>query len=122
MLRITTANSPAEQRWILQGRLVGPWIAELETVWKRRRRFETQRCVVDLTEVTLIDKRGQKMLKTMRRAGAELIARGVYLAHIVSDIKSQCKRASQPRPVPRAKHLRPSTWPAPSAEEHRRSR
>ena len=122
MLRITTTDSPIEQRWILQGRLVEPWIAELETGWKKRGRNDMRRCVVDLTEVTLIDKRGEKMLKAMRRAGAELIARGVYLRHLVDDIKSQRKLASPSRPVPRAKELSPSMRPVPSARRRWRPR
>ena len=122
MLRITTSDSPIEQRWILQGRLAEPWIAELETSWKKRKQYEMRRCVVDLTQVTLIDKRGEKMLKTMRRAGAELIARGVYLSHLVDDIKSQCKQSSESRPIPRAKDSRPSIRPAPLAGRRGRSR
>jgi anti-anti-sigma regulatory factor len=92
MLRITVTDGPVEQRWILQGRLVAPWVAALETSWEKRCRYEKRRCVVDLSEVTLIDKRGEKALKAMRRAGAELIARGVYLRHLVDDIESQWKR------------------------------
>jgi hypothetical protein len=93
MLRITITDGAVEQRWILQGRLVAPWVAELETCWKKSRsRHDMRKCVVDLSEVTLIDKRGEKLLKTMRRAGAELIASGVYTKHVVEGIDSQCKR------------------------------
>ena len=30
MLRVTISDGPKEQRWLLQGRLESPWIAELE--------------------------------------------------------------------------------------------
>jgi len=122
MLRIMITDNPVEQRWILQGRLVAPWIAELETSWKKRIRHEMRRCVVDLTEVTVIDKRGEKVLKAMRRAGAELVARGVYLRHLVDDINSEWKREVKSRPVPRAKNLRQLPGPAPSAGRRGRSR
>ena len=92
MLRITITDGPAEQRWILQGRLVAPWVAELETSWKKSRsRQDIRRRVVDLSEVTLIDSQGERLLRTMRRAGAELVACGVYTKHVVEDINSQCK-------------------------------
>jgi hypothetical protein len=91
MLRITISEGGSEQRWILQGRLVEPWIAELETTWKERNRH-ARRYVVDLSEVTLIDKRGERLLRAMWRAGAELIARGVYLRYLVDDINSRCRR------------------------------
>jgi hypothetical protein len=92
MLRITISDGGSEQRWILQGRLVEPWVAELETRWKERTHRDACRCVVDLTEVTLIDKRGEKLLRAMWRAGADLIARGVYLRYLVDDINSRCRR------------------------------
>jgi translation initiation factor IF-2 len=93
MLRITITDGAVEQRWILQGRLVAPWVAELETSWKKSHsRLDMRKCVVDLSEVTLIDKRGEELLKAMRRAGAELIACGVYTKHVVEGIDSQCKR------------------------------
>jgi hypothetical protein len=92
MLRITITEGANEQRWILQGRLVEPWVEELETSWKKRNRHEARKRVVDLTEVTLIDKHGEKVLKAMSRAGAELVADGVYLKHLVEGICSQCGR------------------------------
>jgi anti-anti-sigma regulatory factor len=92
MLRITVTNGPAEQRWILQGRLIAPWIGELESSWKESlSRHHPQRCVVDLTEVTLIDERGEKLLEAMKRAGAEFIACGVYVKHVLEVIDSQCE-------------------------------
>jgi hypothetical protein len=92
MLRTTISEGTSEQRWVLQGRLVEPWVAELETNWKERSRHDTSRYVVDLSEVTLIDKRGEKLLRAMWRAGAELIARGVYLRFLVDGINSRCRR------------------------------
>ena len=92
MLRITISDEASEQRWILQGRLVEPWVGELETSWKERNQHDSRRCVVDLSEVTLIDKRGEKLLRAMWRAGADLVAGGVYFRYIVDEINSRCRR------------------------------
>ena len=92
MLRITISQGAVEQRWILQGRLVEPWVAELERSWKKSHsQGESRRCVVDLSDVTLIDERGEKLLRAMRRTGAEFIACGVYVKHVVEGINRQCK-------------------------------
>jgi len=93
MLRITINDNDLEQRWILQGRLVAPWVEELETSWKKCSCDDGRRCVVDLSEVTLIDKRGKKILRAMRRAGAELTASGVYFRYVVDEINARCKRS-----------------------------
>lgn len=92
MLRITITEAPSEQRWTLQGRLIGPWIGELEASWKESRsRRDAMRYVVDLTDVTLIDERGEKLLEAMKRAGAEFIACGVYIKHVLEVIDSECE-------------------------------
>jgi hypothetical protein len=91
MLRIMISEGPIEQRWIVQGRLEAPWVEELETSWKTRRRRAACRCVVDLTNVTSIDDRGKKVLKAMRRTGVEFIASGVYAKHIIELISSNYK-------------------------------
>ena len=93
MLRITIIESSVEQRWVLQGRLVEPWVSELRSSWaKSRSRQDNRRCVVDLSEVTLIGKSGEKVLRAIRRAGAELVACGVYMEHVVGKIQSQVRR------------------------------
>ncbi len=92
MLRIVISNEPVEQRWILQGRLTAPWVAELETAWnKSQSEHDPRKCVVDLTDVTRIDEHGEELLKTMRKAGAEFIACGVYVKHVVEVIDGECK-------------------------------
>ncbi len=92
MLRIMISDGPVEQRWILEGRLVVPWVAELEKSWKESRsQGDVRRCVVDLSEITLIDAQGETLLKSMRKAGAELIACGVYIKYVVELINNQCK-------------------------------
>lgn len=93
MLRVTITDTPIEQRWTLQGRLIEPWVAELRSSWKKKRRLrKDRRCVVDLSDVTLIDKCGEHMLKVMIDSGADLIACGVYTAHVVESIKNHSKR------------------------------
>ena len=92
MLRISISDSGSERRWFIQGRLVEPWVSELENVWEASRcEREERSCVVDLTDVTAIDERGEKVLKAMRQAGAVLIACGAYTSHVVAGINSQCK-------------------------------
>ncbi len=82
MLRITINETPTEKRWILQGRLVGPWVGELRTSWKRTHRNNGGRtCIVDLSDVTFIDNRGERLLRTMSKEGAQFIATGIYIKH-----------------------------------------
>jgi ABC-type transporter Mla MlaB component len=87
MLRITIAETPSEQRWTLEGRLVQPWISELQSCWTRTETARRERkCVVDLTDVTFIDKSGEKALAELSKEGAELIATGCYTLHVIQNL------------------------------------
>jgi hypothetical protein len=84
VLKITRTVTPAEEKWILQGRLVGLWVSELRRNWKKTHRADlNRRCVVDLNEVTSIDKKGETLLRTMSKQGARFIATGIYIKHVL---------------------------------------
>jgi hypothetical protein len=93
MLRITVAETATEQRWTLEGRLVGPWVGELRTCWKKRHRSQNGRaCTVDLSGVTFIDKRGQRLLRTMSEEDTQFICTGMYIKHVLDQLKPSGKR------------------------------
>ena len=92
MLRITIVDSKTEQRWVLHGRLVQAWVDELRSAWKASLSVTGERrWVVDLTDVTAIDKGGEEVLRAMKVAGADLLACGVYTKHVVDGIRSHCR-------------------------------
>jgi hypothetical protein len=90
MLRITVTESTSEQRWILQGRLTGPTIEELITSWRANRWCQpSQNCVVDLNEITSINKDGEQVLLMMLREGAKFVATGLYTKHLLESLSVQ---------------------------------
>lgn len=93
MLRITIAETATEQRWTLDGRLVGPWVGELRACWKKTHRNHSgQTCIVDLNEVTFIDKGGERLLRRMAKQGARFVASGLYVKHVLDQLKPNGKR------------------------------
>lgn len=84
MLKITKTETPTQETWILQGRLVGLWVSELRRSWKMTHRTGNNRkCIVDLNEVTFIDRKGERLLRSMSKEGAQLIATGIYTKHVL---------------------------------------
>jgi anti-anti-sigma regulatory factor len=78
MLRITTHNRETEMRLVVEGKLAGPWVAELERCWQTA--ISAQACspiLVDLTAVSYVDAEGKELLTRMRRNGAELLVTGL---------------------------------------------
>ena len=89
MLKITMTKTPAEERWILHGRLIGPWVRELQAVWRNTHRAdERQHCVFDLNDVTLVDKSGEKLLMALAQEGVQFEASGIYVPDVVEQLKS----------------------------------
>ena len=93
MLKISFSETPAEERWILEGRLSGAWVRELRASWKKNHQTDKKRaCIVDLNEVTFIDKTGEGLLRVLRDEGAQFISGGCYVRHIVKRLKGRRKR------------------------------
>jgi hypothetical protein len=85
MLRITVDNDGALWRLHLAGRLAGAWVAETENTW-RSAAVSGRPVEVDMREVTGIDEAGRCLLRTMNRAGARFIAKGVAMEALVEEI------------------------------------
>jgi outer membrane protein TolC/anti-anti-sigma regulatory factor len=93
MLKISFSETPAEEKWILEGRLSGAWVRELRANWKKHHRTDKKRaCIVDMNEVTFIDKTGERLLLALRNEGAQFILGGCYVRHIVERLKVPRKR------------------------------
>ena len=94
MLKITITDSHDKQTWSLQGQLVGQWAAELKSTWREQRHAgDTRRCIVELTEVTSIDRKGEAVLAEIMSQGAEFIASDVYTKHLLRNLRSELKRS-----------------------------
>ena len=92
MLKITVTNTAREERWTLHGRLVAPWVSELKASWKREHETaQSRKCIVNLDEVTFIDKSGERMLRSMSKQGAQFIAGDLYIKHVVDRLKCKSK-------------------------------
>ncbi len=88
MLKITIMETTSERRWIVHGRFIGPWVNELRTTWKRAHRSQDKRaCIIDLSDVTFIDKSGERLLRAMSKKGAQLMAGGLYVKHVLEQLK-----------------------------------
>jgi outer membrane protein TolC len=92
MLKISFSEIPTEEKWILEGRLTEPWVRGLRTSWKRNHRTAKERaCIVDLNEITFVDKSGERLLRAMVREGAQCVASGIYIKHILENLTTKGK-------------------------------
>ena len=88
MLRFSYYRGDGGDRWHLCGRLSGPWVDELRTVWRRVREHSPQtHAVIDLREVTFIDEAGEHLLAEIQSAGADFVVTGVDHKHMLANLK-----------------------------------
>jgi hypothetical protein len=93
VLRITIDDEAMVQRWTLQGRLSGPWVAQLKSNWEKSHGANGHRkYVVDVSGVTFVDLDGERVLAAMIKDGAEFIATGVYTKHVLHMLEKRRQR------------------------------
>jgi anti-anti-sigma regulatory factor len=96
MLKITTIDTGVQRKLILEGRIVEPWAVELSRAWERAcDSLGKRKLVVDLTGVTVISRDGTHILRNMRNQGVEFICRGVYVSHVLRNLKKLCKTGTE---------------------------
>src|ERR1700758_2638162 len=92
MLKICFSESPSEERRVLHGRLTAPWVRELRASWKKNHHRDKQRaCIVDLNEITFVDKSGERLLRAKVRGGAQCSASGIYIKHVLANLTRKDK-------------------------------
>ena len=99
MLRIHVHEKAGVATLRVEGRLAGPWVAELERCWESvLARLGNQHLIVELDCLSFVDAQGQFLLQQMSRGGAELIGRGAQCRHLAEEIRQQTL-VSQRRPL-----------------------
>ena len=86
MLRIRIEKSPRETLLRLDGRLAGPWVAELARCWELRDEDRAAPIRVDLEGVTFVSAAGKALLARLHEDGALLTARACMTSAIIEEI------------------------------------
>jgi anti-anti-sigma regulatory factor len=95
MLRISIHDDQETVAITLDGRIAGPWVAELRRAWMDAvPSITSQRVSIDLRNVTYADASGRQALREIyTRASAELVTNSPwtqYLAETVRDGSAVC--------------------------------
>lgn len=87
MLRITTNITERAATLILEGRLAGIWVSELERCWHTVRATRPGESIcIDMRELIFVDAAGKQLLADIYRRGADLAASGCLMKSVVEDI------------------------------------
>jgi hypothetical protein len=92
VLKITTIESESQRRLVLEGKLAGPWVAELKKVWLEAKQSPNgHELVIDLCNVTVITLQAESVLLEIKRAGARFVCGGILNKHVLRRIERACE-------------------------------
>ena len=98
MLRIYIHDQMPVTSFVLEGKLIGPWVTELDKYWQSAVAANPARAMlVDLADVTFVDSDGRALLARMRRKGVRFLSTGVLINAIVAEIDAQEQQNRQSR-------------------------
>jgi ABC-type transporter Mla MlaB component len=93
VLRIDSLNEDDRTTLNVEGKLVGPWVKELERCWQTAVAARPPQFVrINLSAVGFIDSEGKQLLCRMRREGAVLVPTGCFMKSIVDEIEREASK------------------------------
>ena len=86
MLKISIIEGATERRLIVEGRLVGPWVAELKSACENAADLFDRKLVIDMRDLTAISQEGENVLLELIQNGVIFRCRGVFTKHVLKQV------------------------------------
>ena len=87
MFKISIADTPSRRALIVEGTLVGPWVAELGASWRNAcQELGGRKLVIDLCNLTVISREGEDAIFDLMKKGARFSCGGVLTRHTLKQL------------------------------------
>jgi hypothetical protein len=87
MLKISIIEGHTQRRLIVEGKLVGPWAAELKGASeKANTNLLGRKLVIDMRQVSAISQEAENVLLELMQKGVKFHGRGVFTKHVLKQI------------------------------------
>jgi len=97
MFKISIADTPSRRTLLVEGTLIGPWVAELGTTWRNAsQELGGRKLMIDLTNVTVISHEGENAIFDLMNKGANFSCGGVLIKHVLKELARK-KQQESPR-------------------------
>jgi hypothetical protein len=98
MFKISIADTPSRRTLLVEGTLIGAWVAELGTTWRNASQdLGGRNLVIDLTHVTAISPEGEDALFDLLNKGANFSSSGVLTGHLLKQLARKKQQESRRR-------------------------
>ena len=96
MLKVTLIDTPNRRRFVLEGKLVGPWAAELSNECRKAAaELRGRELVIELRNVTCISEDGENVLLELMKEGIRFRSSGVFTKHIMKQLARKIRKNIQ---------------------------
>jgi hypothetical protein len=98
VFKISIVDTRSRRTLVVEGTLVGPWIAELGTTWRNASQdLDRRKLVVDLRNLTVISRDGEAAIFELMKEGAKFSCGGVLTKHVLKQLVRKRQQESQRR-------------------------
>ena len=98
MFRISIADTPSRRTLIVEGTLVGPWVAELGKTWRNAgHELDGRKLLIDLCNLTVVSREGEDAIFHLMKEGAMFSCGGVLISHVLKRLERKKHYESQRR-------------------------
>src|ERR1700733_1258425 len=93
MLKISILDTPSQRRLLIEGKLIGPWAAELARVWRQvTADLNGRALIIDAEGLTAITEDGENVLLELMKEGASFRASGVFTKQVLKRMTRKFRR------------------------------
>ena len=98
MFKISIVDTRSQRKLIVEGTLVGPWVAELGTTWRNANQdLDRRKLVIDQRNLTVISREGEDAMFDLMKKGAKFSCGGVLTRHVLKQLVRKKQQESQRR-------------------------
>jgi hypothetical protein len=96
MLKISILDTGSHRRLVVEGKLIGPWVAELRNAWRKAiADLNGRELVIDVKCLTAITEDGENVLLELMREGASFRSSGVFTKQVLKRLARKVRRDVQ---------------------------
>ena len=93
MLKISLIDSAKQRRLIAEGKLIGPWAAELRYACQQANvDLRGRKLIVEMKYITMISQEGENLILELINGGIEVRCCGVFTKHVVDQLTRRASR------------------------------
>jgi len=87
MFKISIVDKRSRRTLVVEGMLVGPWVAELRKSWsKASQELSGRKLVIDLSSLTVISREGEDAIFDLMKKGVKFCCAGVLMRHLLKEL------------------------------------